>query len=309
MTMNNRLLKRQLKKCGIDPKEPIDPQKFESFIKLVESSYEEHEKSLRMLDRSLEIASEEMQEALEKNREQTRKMMKQSRLASMGEMVSMIAHQWRQPLNVISLTASDLKLKMLMGKIDETTFIEGLEKIVNYVHHLSETVDDFRSFFKADKKRIKTSFRDIVQSVKGIIETSAKSNDIEVIYRLDSCGTFTGYPNELKQVILNLVKNAQDVLVERKIENPRIEIVCGRDTDIEWLQVCDNGGGIPSDFLEHIYEPNFSTKKDDGTGIGLYMCKIIIEEHCGGRLTVKNGEEGAVFTIKLNRRSSRDLKR
>ena len=295
----NRLLKRQLKKCGIDSLDSLDREKFDALLKLVESSYEEHEKSLRMLDRSLEIASEEMQEALRKNREQSWKMMQQSRLASMGEMISMIAHQWRQPLNVISLTASDLKLKMLMGKTDSRNFAKGLEKIVMYVHHLSETVEDFRSFFKTDKKRVETSFKEIVRSLEGIIDTSLKSSAIAVSYDLERGGRFTSYPNELKQVVLNLVKNAQDVLVERGVQTPCIEIVCGCDGQKHWLEVRDNGGGVPEDILGRIFEPDFSTKEKNGTGIGLYMSKIIIEEHCGGNLKVKNGPEGAIFTIEL----------
>ncbi len=301
----NRLLNRQLKKCGIDSS-TVDPEKFESFLKLVESSYEEHEKSLRLLDRSLEIASEEMQEAVEKNREQSWQLIQQSRLASMGEMISMIAHQWRQPLNAISLTVSDLKLKLAMGKFDERAFVEGLEKVVMYVHHLSNTVEDFRSFFKADKKRTATSFKEIVESVRGIIETSMKNRSIRIEYDLDPKERFTSYPNELKQVVLNLVKNAEDVLIERGVENPRIEIVSGSRDGNHFLQVRDNGGGIAPEILERIYEPNFSTKNEKGTGIGLYMCKIIIEDHCGGKLNVENSKEGAVFTIELKASSPSD---
>ncbi len=297
--IKNRLLKRQLKKSGIDMNEPPDRQKLEEFLKLVEASYEEHEKSLRMLDRSLEIASEEMQEVLEKNREQSWKMIQQSRLASMGEMISMIAHQWRQPLNAISLAAGDLKLRIMMGEKDSESLVKGLENIETYVHHLSETVEDFRSFFRADKRRIETSFKEIVQSLGGIIETSMKKSPIEIIYDLDRCGRFTSYPNELKQVILNLVKNAQDVLLERGVENPRIEIVCGFEDGIHWLQVRDNGGGVEPSIFGRIFDPDFSTKGGDGTGIGLYMSKIIIEDHCGGTLNVENGKEGAIFTIEL----------
>ena len=295
----NRLLKRQLKKCGIDSANSIDPQKFENFLKLVEASYEEHEKSLKMLDRSLEIASEEMQEALERNREQSWQMIQQSRLASMGEMISMIAHQWRQPLNAISLTASDLKLRMMMGKTDDDAFVEGLEKVVTYVHHLSDTIEDFRTFFKAGKRRSKTSFKEIVQSLKGIIETSLKNSPIVVNYDLDKSRQFTSYPNEIKQVVLNLVKNAQDVLIERGVENPRIDIVAGFDGVRNYLQVRDNGGGIEPSILGRIFEPDFSTKNESGTGLGLYMSKIIIEEHCGGKLKVENSDQGAVFTVEL----------
>ncbi len=295
----NRLLKRQLKKCGIESIDSIDPKKFEKFLKLVEASYKENEKSLKMLDRSLEIASEEMQEALERNREQSWRMIRQSRLATMGEMISMIAHQWRQPLNAISLTASDLKLKKMMGEADDAAVIEGLEKIVTYVHHLSETIEDFRTFFKAGKRRAEISFKEIVESLKGIIEASLKKSSIVIEYDLDKSRRFTCYPNEIKQVVLNLVKNSEDVLMERGVENPRIEIEAGFEDGMHYLQVRDNGGGVDPAILGRIFEPDFSTKDEKGTGIGLYMSKIIVEEHCGGELRVENSKEGAVFTILL----------
>ncbi len=296
----NRLLARQLKKCKIESAESITPQKFQEFLKLVESSYEGYDKSLKLLDRSLEIASEEMREALRKNEEQSKRMIEQSRLATMGEMTSMIAHQWRQPLNVISLTATDLKLKLLMGDGDKKIVAEGLDKIVSYVRHMSETVEDFRTFFKSGKKREITSFKEIVESIEGIIETSTKNRSIDITYTFNGVCRFKSYPNELKQVVLNLVKNAEDVLSERGVENPCIEIVSWCDKSGRYLEVRDNGGGVSPDILEKIFEPDFSTKEEDGTGIGLYMSKVIIEEHCGGKLKVRNGEKGAIFTIELN---------
>ncbi|MCF6201494.1 MAG: HAMP domain-containing histidine kinase [Hydrogenimonas sp.] len=297
----NRLLSRQLKKCEIDTVEEITPEKFEKFLELVESSYNGYEKSLNLLDRSLEIASEEMREALEKNKKQTEQMLKQSRLASMGEMVSMIAHQWRQPLNAISLTATDLKIKISLGELDMSKITEGLEKIVSHVQHLSDTVEDFRRFFKSEKSMAETTFKDIVESIETIIETTAKNSSIDINYRLDKSCIFKSYPNELKQAILNLVKNAEDVLIERGVKRPRIEIVSRCDERKSYLEIRDNGGGVPPEILEHIFEPDFSTKKDNGTGVGLYMTKIIVEEHCGGRLKVENNKEGATFTIELNR--------
>ncbi len=297
--IKNRLLERQLEKCGIDSFESIDSKKFKSLLRIVESTYDEYEKNLKTLDRSLEIASGEMQEALKRNKEQSWRMIQQSRLASMGKMINMIAHQWRQPLNAISLTVSDLKIKMMMGKIDTNTLENGLEKVIMYVRHLSETVDDFRDFFKTDKKTGETSFKEIVESVRAIIEASVKNSSIQIHYSLDPDARFVSYPNELKQVVLNLVKNAEDVLIERSVENPRIEIVSGCIEGKHYLKVKDNGGGISADILGRIYEPDFSTKEGSGTGIGLYMSKIIIEEHCKGKLKVENDEKGAVFTIEL----------
>ncbi len=227
-------------------------------------------------------------------------LQQQSRLAQMGEMISMIAHQWRQPLTAISATSGAINLKAQLNKLDKDTAIELSSKISDYSQHLSSTIDDFRDFFKSNKEKRETSFDEIIHSVLGIIEISITNKNIKITKELNSKDKFSSYPNELKQVIMNLIKNAEDILIEKEIQNPFIHIKTYKQEDKNILEVSDNGGGIPEDILPKIFDPYFSTKtKKDGTGLGLYMSKTIIEEHCKGSLSVSNDSQGVVFKIVL----------
>jgi len=233
-------------------------------------------------------------------RQKDQQLLHQSRLAQMGEMISMIAHQWRQPLTAISATSGAINLKAQLNRLDKDMAIELSSKISNYSQHLSSTIDDFRDFFKSNKEKKETNYNEIVQNVLGIIETSITNKNIEIIKELNTDDTFNSYPNELKQVIMNLIKNAEDVLLEKKIKNPTIHIKTYKQDDKLILEISDNAGGVPKDILPKIFDPYFSTKtKKDGTGLGLYMSKTIIEEHCNGTLSVSNSDVGAVFRVEV----------
>lgn len=238
---------------------------------------------------------------VEQNRLKDQQMLQQSRLAQMGEMISMIAHQWRQPLAAISSTSSAISLKATLHKLDEETAVELSKKISEYSEHLSTTIDDFRNFFHSNKKKSQTTYTELVESVLNIIEVSIANHNIELITELDCSDTLETYPNELKQVILNLIKNAEDVLLEKEINAPYIKIKTYKQDNTLILQVSDNGGGIEEDNIDKIFDPYFSTKMErNGTGLGLYMSKTIVEDHCGGKLSVSNNKDGAVFTIALS---------
>jgi len=227
-------------------------------------------------------------------------LLQQSRLAQMGEMISMIAHQWRQPLTAISATTNNLSLKLLLGEIDTAEFTKELDLIADYSQHLSHTIDDFRGFFKDDKEKEITTLDEIANSTLGILKLSIENQNIKIITNLDCNKELTTYANELKQVVLNLIKNAQDILLEKNIENPTITISSTFKNNTHILIVQDNAGGVPDDIIGEIFDPYFSTKKEkDGTGLGLYMSKTIIEEHCGGKLSVSNDKDGAVFLVAL----------
>lgn len=239
---------------------------------------------------------------VEKNRIQDQHMLQQSRLAQMGEMISMIAHQWRQPLNAISTTSIAIGLNADLDNLDKKTTKELSKKISNYVQHLSSTIDDFRNFFKPNKIKTEANYDELIASVLNIVEDSIKDSDIRTIREQKCEETFFTYPNEIKQVILNLVKNAEDVLRDNEIKDPYIKIKTYTENDNFILEVSDNGGGISEEILPNIFDPYFSTKtKKDGTGLGLYMSKTIIEEHCGGSLIVSNDDNGAVFRILLGK--------
>jgi signal transduction histidine kinase len=266
------------------------------FSYLDKKRLEELREKSNEIERFNKTLQEKIEKEVEKNRKKDQQMIQQSRLAQMGEMLSMIAHQWRQPLNAISGTSGALKLKAQLHKLDDKTIIELSDKISEYSQHLSSTINDFRDFFKSKKEKINTSYDELIDSVLSIIETSIVNKNIKLIKELNSKEQFYTYPNELKQLILNLVKNAEDVLIEKDVENAMIKI----KTYDNVLEVSDNGGGIPEEIMDKIFDPYFSTKmKKDGTGLGLYMSKTIVEEHCGGTLSVENRDGGAVFIVKL----------
>ena len=247
---------------------------------------------LEALNQSLE---ERVQEEIAKNREKDTQLLQQARLAQMGEMISMIAHQWRQPLSAISATSDSLFLKSQLGQLDLEGVSVQASNISTYAQHLSTTIDDFRNFFKPNKEKESCSYTKMLHEVLHMIETPILTKNIVIEKVFHSEKVFYAYPNELKQVILNLIKNAEDVLLEKKIQDAKISIY----TEGNILRIEDNGGGIPEEMMEKIFDPYFSTKLHNGTGLGLYMSKIIIEEHCLGSLRVFNTQQGACFEIEL----------
>lgn len=257
------------------------------------------EQKLEDLNTNLE---KKIQKEIKKNEVNTQRLIQQSRLAQMGEMISMIAHQWRQPLSAISATTNNLILKMMINeKVDKEFFDKELTLITDYSQYLSSTIDDFRNFFKTDKEKINFNLEDIIEKSLQIIKTSLESNGIFLKKNLSSNLYLYSYPSEIQQVVLNILKNAEDALIDNNsLKCKHIEIstfINKRDKVI--IEIKDNGGGIEESILDKIFDPYFSTKtKKDGTGLGLYMSKIIINEHCEGRLFVYNNK-GAVFNIEL----------
>jgi len=236
----------------------------------------------------------------------------QTRLAQMGEMISMIAHQWRQPLGAISsaIMSIDTKLKLnkfnLDDKEDRKKLLELINKkhtnILNYVDRLSQTIDDFRNFFKPNKEKELTNLTTPIEHALEIVEPSMISKGIKIEKDFSINPKVAIYKNELMQVILNLLKNAQDNFLEKHIVDAKIKIFTAKDTDHYKIVIEDNGGGIDEEILPKIFDPYFSTKDEkNGTGLGLYMSKTIVEEHHKGVLNVKNSENGVVFEIILNK--------
>ncbi len=255
------------------------------------------DKELKTLNSSLQ---ERVLVEVNKNRQKDQQLLQQSRFAQMGEMISMISHQWRQPLSAISATSASIELKARLNKLDNDTAQLQAHNISNFAQHLSRTIDDFRNFFKPNKKKRKTTYDEVIKSVLGIVETSLTNKNIRLTKELDCHNIFMSYPNELQQVILNLIKNAEDVLLEKEIKNAYIKIKTYQQKDKYILEVSDNGGGIPEGMIEKIFDPYFSTKtKKEGTGLGLYMSKMIIEEHCDGKINVLNTNEGALLKIEI----------
>ena len=264
-----------------------------------ETSFDTNGEPLISVGTIQDITVEHM--AVENLRRKDEILFRQSRMAQMGEMISMIAHQWRQPLNAITLTTSALGLKIEDDKYDKTFFQSRLERISNYVQHLSSTIEDFREFFKPDKTKQETSLCKIMKNTLDLVRVGLENNNITILTEYDCKCSLFSYNNELLQVAMNLIKNAEDALLENKIISPTITIKCYSDSDKSVLEIGDNAGGIDTSIIDKIFDPYFTTKGEhNGTGLGLYMSKMIVEEHCKGILSVHNSSMGAVFKIEFN---------
>ncbi|NWF66940.1 MAG: HAMP domain-containing histidine kinase, partial [Campylobacterales bacterium] len=243
-----------------------------------------------------------IKDEIEKNREKDLVLFKQQRFAQMGEMISMIAHQWRQPLSNISTISGKLRLFLDLGKFDEKNFYISLEKIEEQTQYLSKTIDDFRHFFNPNKQKEMVCLREIIQKSLDIIEKAITNQGIKVVKEFAFKTKAEIYPNELTHVLLSLISNARDILLEKGIEQPCIEIYGEEFEDEYIIEIKDNGGGVPADIQDSIFLPYFSTKsKKHGTGLGLYMAKMIIEQNLGGKISQYNSENGAVFKIVLQK--------
>ncbi len=241
-----------------------------------------------------------LKDELKRSKQKDKTLLQQSKLAQMGEMISMIAHQWRQPLTAISATASDLYMKNMLGNYDNKYFDNKLESIDDLSQHLSKTIDDFRNFYKEDNKKEEVLYSTIVEGALQIVLTSLKEKSIKVTTDFKCKTKINTLPNELRQVILNLIKNSEDILIEKGIKDPYIDIKTYEDDEYSYLKISDNGGGIPKNVIDKIFDPYFSTKtQKDGTGLGLYMSQIIVRDHSNGDLIVTNNKNGACFTIKI----------
>jgi len=248
----------------------------------------------------------------EKNIKKEKLLQQQARLAQMGEMLSMIAHQWRQPLGAISAAVFSIETKKASGKFnleikeDRDKLSEfsdkKLENINEYVQVLSNTVDDFRNFFKPDKEKESVCLTTPLLRALKIVESSMSSRNIIISTKFDCDDEVLMYQNEVMQVILNILKNAEDNFNEKNIQNPKLEIYTKKQEEVYFLSISDNGGGIADNILPNIFNPYFSTKDEkNGTGLGLYMSKIMIEEHNDGELSVFNTQDGVCFEIILDR--------
>ena len=235
----------------------------------------------------------------------------QSKMAAMGEMLGNIAHQWRQPLSVITTVATGMKLQKEFENLDDKTFDEAIENITNSALYLSKTIDDFRSFFKSDKKETFFSIKETFEKVLKLTNSQFKNHEITIIKEIDDFQIY-GFENEFIQVLINILNNSKDALINKK-ENKLIFIKTFEDDENNFvIKIKDNGGGIENKILDKVCEPYFTTKhQSTGTGIGLYMAEEIIEKHMNGILEINNckfdynNKEyfGAEVTILLNKES------
>lgn len=235
-----------------------------------------------------------------KNREKDRIMFQQGRLAAMGEMIGNIAHQWRQPLSSISLMIQDIQEAHECGELDGDYLAASVDKCTKTINHMSETIDNFRNFFNPEKKQVRFSVKAEIEKCLDLLDAGLENNNISISADLDPEAYVHGVPGEYAQVIVNIINNAKDALLIRSVGNPEIKIGCLTAEGMVIVRICDNGGGVEDKIKEKIFEPYFTTKSHrQGTGIGLYFSKMIIEGNMSGALTMENAEDGACFTISL----------
>lgn len=246
---------------------------------------------------------------LKENLKQQEISFQQSKLASMGEMINNISHQWRQPLSLISVLSSGALLQKQYNLISEEDLFKNLEKITETASYLSKTIEEFREFLKIDSEKKMFLLSSSIEKLKTIINSSLEQNNILLFINTQKNITLFSYENELIQILLNIINNANDILLENKYLKEKIIIInIYTDKNYLYIKIKDNGGGIKDNIKEKIFEPYFTTKhQTQGTGLGLYMSKQILENNLNGTLTCSNDMffykgnkyKGALFSIKI----------
>ncbi|MDR1452157.1 MAG: hypothetical protein LBI57_07525 [Helicobacteraceae bacterium] len=230
-------------------------------------------------------------------------LLQQSKMAAMGEMIGAIAHQWRQPLNAIGLYVQDVLDAHKFNQLNEEYIKDSVDKTMWQLRFMSATINDFRNFFKPDKEKAAFDLSKVVQTSIGLIAIQLKSHDIDFSFEIPGEPLWCyGYENELGQAVLNLINNAKDAILTRRARGKKRIVVVRltRDDQMARLEVEDNGGGVPAELMDRVFEPYFTTKENGkGTGVGLYMCKMIVEDNMDGKIGVYNAQKGACFYIIL----------
>lgn len=264
--------------------------------KKAEEALRQSEQRYRQLSESLE---QRVRQSVDELRQKDQILIAQSRQALMGEMIANIAHQWRQPLNLLGLLAQELPLRIRQGSCDLECVEASTKKSMNLIRHMSKTIDDFRFFFLTDQGKEKYRVLENIHRTVSLVEGSLDPLKIRIAIEAEIDPVLDGYPNDFTQVLVNLINNAREAFEHSRPEHPEIAIrVTGRDGETV-VTVTDNAGGIPPELLDKIFEPYFTTKGPAGTGIGLFMSKTIIEKKMHGTLRVRNVAKGAEFTIRI----------
>jgi signal transduction histidine kinase len=240
--------------------------------------------------------------SLEALKEKEEFLFQKAKMADMGEMIGNIAHQWRQPLAINNTIISILKEKSQREILENSELMTKLKEMENNIQYMSKTIDDFMRFYHPGKKKTNFSISDVIDHALTIMEPMMKKAGITITFSDLDSSYVSGYMNEYTQVVVSLLTNAKDVLTHRNIENASINIALSEEDGNIILAISDNAGGIPKEHIHRVFDPYFTTKhKSMGTGLGLYISKMIVEKNMGGILNVKNVREGAVFTIVMEK--------
>ncbi len=241
-------------------------------------------------------------ETMQKMMQKDQQLLEQAKMAQMGEMIGNIAHQWRQPLSAISTVASGIKLNYEFKLLKNEDIPEYMDIIVRNTKYLSETIDTFRDYIKDDKEKKLVLIQDVIEESLKIVQASIENHHITIQKDIESNNPIRIYmiKEELSQVIINILNNARDVITHKEIKEGWIKISLKEFKNVIILSIEDNGKGIAKKNISKVFDPYFTTKHQfQGTGLGLYMSKTIVEKHLNGKLEVNNTENGALFKITL----------
>ena len=260
-------------------------------------SLEEEAESIAREANNLELR---VQEEIEKNRAKDRLLENQAKLAALGEMLGNIAHQWRHPITRLSLIIQNLKSLHENKKLTHEQFLKYYKSSLEQIDYMSDTIEDFRNFYKEDKEKKLFDPSLAIENAYKIINASIKHEGIQLSINKKDKFKVLGYQNQFSQVILNILQNAKDAFEEKNINNPFVTITLYTKNGKNIIDIEDNAGGIKTGIIDTIFDAYVTTKKNNGTGIGLYMSRTIIEENFNGRLYAKNYKNGSIFTVELN---------
>ena len=261
----------------------------------------------KILERKFKKYKNEIDTHIKENTKQHHILFQQSKMAAMGEMLGNIAHQWRQPLSVITTAATGMKVQKEFGTLDDEAINRSVDTITDSALYLSKTIDDFRNFFKRDKTETNFSTNEVIGKVLKLTKSQFKIHEISIIKNIEEFNLF-GLENEFVQALINILNNAKDALIDK--EAPKLIFINVLKNDNKAIiKIADNGGGIDEKIIDKVCEPYFTTKhQSQGTGIGLYMTEEIIVKHMYGKFTISNIEtiyenvtyKGAQITIELD---------
>ena len=271
--------------------------KINKIFKQYQDEVENRRGELERLNSSLEMR---VLHEVREHRQKDKMLTQSSKMAEMGDMLSMIAHQWRQPLNQMSYVVMNIESAYEYDELTKEYLDTKVKEANELLEFMSVTIDDFKNYFSPDKEKSSVLVEDVINQALSLIKKTLESENIQTLCEYKANKEVSIYKNEFIQVLLNLIKNARDVLRDLDVENPQIIIRTSIENDKILVEVIDNGKGIKEELQSKIFEPYFSTKDEkNGTGLGLYMSKMIIEGHLGGKLSASNTDDGANFTITL----------
>ena len=249
-----------------------------------------------------EELEERIEQAIAKQKQQQEKLFAQNRNTQMNELLNMIAHQWRQPLARISAVTAQLKMALALDEIDPGTFNTQIDHIEHYTSDLSNTINEFKTMYEPSQRAQPIALYDLLKRSASIISNSFQEQNISTTVTGDEKALISQVTGELYQVILNILKNAQEAFLKRSISPAHITITATQADDKIIIKITDNAGGIEKEAFEHIFDPYFSTKSDkNGKGLGLHISKNIIEQKFNGDISAENIDDGAAFTIVITK--------